>query len=890
MSMHTAKSHPRAPPLKYGSLLHTEPSGGSMSKFQPEQPYLIPLLSGRQRAVFAVLCACWALSVIAFWVWWLRPEHNVDPLRYVANCAILFWTTVIPGYFVLIFARARIPNPARVVPPGLRVAMVVTKAPSEPFSVVRMTLLAMLAQDYPHDTWLADEDPSALSIHWCARHGVFLSTRKDVDAYHNASWPRRTRCKEGNLAYFYDHYGYARYDFVAQLDADHVPADGYLDAMLRPFADARVGYVSAPSICDSNAENSWSARGRLHAEAALHGALQAGYNGGLAPLCIGSHYAVRTAALRDIGGLGPELAEDHSTTLMMNAHGWSGVHALDAIANGEGPRTFADMVTQEYQWSKSLAMLLFRYTPRYFGALPLRLKAQFLFAQLWYPLFSLTMASTICMPVIALLTHQIWADVAYTSYFAYASAVTGSIMLMMVWVKSTGHFRPHDAKVASWEGIIFLFARWPWSLLGIGSAMVDCIRGREFLFRVTPKTAAADVRPPLRVVIPYLLISLWCSVPVAAVGSAGSARGFYVISTLNGLIYLFIALLIVTAHARENGQRGQRISRLRLIFGDGPPLRRGLFGVAALMLIVGMSTRLTEGANALLWRGDTAATAAIATAAMPASPILLGVYDPDHAFSGGDVPVSIEHIFVALANPDAGTLIQNAYAYANSRNRTLMVTVEPWPAVSRSSRTLLQDIRAGGYDQEIDAVCTSMRSLNAAVLVRWAHEMETTTGRYPWATGDSASYIGAYRHFADRCRGAGSQMKFVWSPHGDPNLTAFFPGRAYADYIGLSIFDCPKCGIEPTGGRHSTANILREKYRRVLQYDLPVIVAELGVDGSLEHRRSELIELRRMMSTLPMLKAVVYFDAPDVPGAWPWPHRPDWRISPPLLDLIATEN
>ncbi len=183
-----------------------------------------------------------------------------------------------------------------------------------------------------------------------------------------------------------------------------------------------------------------------------------------------------------------------------------------------------------------------------------------------------------------------------------------------------------------------------------------------------------------------------------------------------------------------------------------------------------------------------------------------------------------------------------------------------------------------------------MRSLNATVLVRWAHEMETTTGCYPWATGDSASYIDAYRHFADRCRSAGSQMKFVWSPHGDPNLGAFFPGRAYADYIGLSIFDCPKCGIEPTGGRHSTANILREKYRRVLQYDLPVIVAELGVDGSLERRRNELIELRHMMSTLPMLKAVVYFDAPDVPGAWPWPHRPDWRISPPLLDLIATEN
>ena len=109
------------------------------------------------------------------------------------------------------------------------------------------------AKTFPHDTWLADEDPAPETIAWCEAHGVLLSTRKGRADYHRASWPRRTRCKEGNLAYFYDHYGYARYDFVAQLDADHVPQPGYLFDMLRPFADPKVGYVSAPSICDRNA-------------------------------------------------------------------------------------------------------------------------------------------------------------------------------------------------------------------------------------------------------------------------------------------------------------------------------------------------------------------------------------------------------------------------------------------------------------------------------------------------------------------------------------------------------------------------------------------------------------------------------------------------------------
>ncbi|MEP6588193.1 MAG: glycosyltransferase family 2 protein [Polaromonas sp.] len=854
----------------------TEP-GRQESAGQAPPAFLVPLLLGRQRAVFAGLCALWLLSLLAFWSWWLRPEHNVDLFRYALNCAVLFWTTVVPGYFVLIFARALISNPAQAVPTGLRVAMVVTKAPSEPFPVVRTTLLAMLSQAYPHDTWLADEDPSAETIDWCSQHGVLLSTRKNVAAYHNASWPRRTRCKEGNLAYFYDHYGYERYDFVAQLDADHVPAQGYLEAMLRPFADPPVGYVSAPSICDSNAASSWSARGRLYAEAALHGALQAGHNGGLAPLCIGSHYAVRTAALRDIGGLGPELAEDHSTTLIMNSKGWRGVHALDAIASGEGPRTFADMVTQEFQWSKSLAMLLLRYTPRYFGALPLRLKAQFLFAQLWYSLFSLTMAATVVMPVVALLTHRVWANVEYLTYLAYASAVTGSILLLMAWVKRTGCFRPCNAKVISWEGIIFLFARWPWSLLGIGSAMADCVRGREFVFRVTPKTAAVDARAPLRVVLPYLLISLFCVVPLLAVSDAGNARGFYVLTVFNGLMYFFVALLIVVAHARENGRP---LSVARLLWGDGPLVLRALFLTTALVLAAGMPMRLQAGMAALLWRSD-------AELASAAEPIRIGVYDPGQTFSEGNEALSIEHIFVTLTDASTAAWIQDRYAHASSRGRQLMVTVEPWPTSSHSSATLLPDIVAGTYDKEIDAACASLRSLNAPVLVRWTHEMETPTGRYPWASTDAQGYIGAYRHFVDRCRGAASQMLFVWSPRGDPDLSAFFPGRNYVDYIGLSVFDCPTCGLAPSGRQHSAALILEEKYRRVLKYKLPVIVAELGVDGTVQRRREELIELHRTMSTLPMLKAVVYFNAPDTAGAWPWPHQPDWRITQPLLDLIT---
>ena len=176
------------------------------------------------------------------------------------------------------------PNPSLPIP-RLRTAIVVTKAPSEPWVMLTETLDGMLRQDYPYpyDVWLADESPSPETLRWCEEHSVKVSCREGVDGYHRPTWPRRTRCKEGNLAYFYDHWGYRDYDVVAQLDADHVPTPGYLREMVRPFGDPTVGYVAAPSVCDKNATECWAARGRLYREAPLHGPQQAGYSGSTRP-------------------------------------------------------------------------------------------------------------------------------------------------------------------------------------------------------------------------------------------------------------------------------------------------------------------------------------------------------------------------------------------------------------------------------------------------------------------------------------------------------------------------------------------------------------------------------------------------------------------------------
>ena len=590
--------------------------------FSPPR-YLTPLLTGTRRWKYRIAAVLWVASAIFFWSWWLQPGHVIGMGRFVASTLCLAWIYFLQAYCLFIFlngARSSAPRPAIG---QWHVAMIVTKTPGEPLSVLKKTLTAMLAQDYPHDTWLADEDPAPETIAWCEENGVRISSRKGVEDYHRATWPRRTRCKEGNLAYFYDRFGYDAYDIVVQLDADHVPQPGYLIEMLRPFADPDVGYVSAPSICDANADESWAARARLDSEATFHGLLQAGYTRLLTPICIGSHYAVRTEALRRIGGLGPDLAEDHSTTLLMAAGGWKGVHAIDAIAYGDGPANVADLATQEFQWSRSLVTILFTYTPRYLKRLPARLKFLFLLGQVWYLTFSAMMVFLYLSPIVALGLDIRFANVSYPAFVGHNSLT----ILVLIWfafqIRRDGFFRPYDGKILSREKILFAYLQWPWAAWGCLMAMRDRITGRFVDFRVTPKGTAATKRLPSKVVGVYLVLAIGALMPVLMIDNVDDAQGFYVLSLVNAAIYSSIVLSIVVRHRRDCG------------FGLRDQWRATTFqlgSVTALMLLLAL---------AMVARGAQSAYAL----SMGLSPIQLA--SPEYPLSGAgmDLTTKIRYKF-----------------------------------------------------------------------------------------------------------------------------------------------------------------------------------------------------------------------------------------------------
>lgn len=542
-----------------------------------------PAVTPLQQRILDLCAVLWWVLLIVFGVWWFQPAHVGTPVGLVFNSVVVWFMLLIPAGFV--FRLRGLRRVRRDLPlPDVRVAMITTRAPSEPFSEVRPTLEAILSQDtaLPYDAWLADEAPTEEILAWCTDHGVRVSTRQGVEAYHRSEWPRRTRCKEGNLAWFYDTHGYSDYDIVAQFDCDHVPSPDYLEAILRPFSDPRVGYVAAPSICDLNRAESWSGRGRLYAEAHIHGPFQLSHNGGLTPTCIGSHYAVRTSALARAGGLGPELAEDFSTSYVIRLTGSDGVFAVDALARGQGPPTFAAMITQEFQWTRSLVVLFLGLVRRTLPVFSPRLRFRFTYALLFSSLVGIMAAAGFFIAPLAVILDQQWMSMNFLVFLGLTFLVTLPLIGMTWVLRRAGLLRPNDIPLVNWESGLFQLVRWPYLVQGALAGVRQVLTNRQVQFRVTPKGDTGLQPISLTVMVPYHLLT----VAMTAVGVWGTLAdrsiGYAGLTLLGALTYGIVSFLVPWLHLREL-PRGVGTRRARWAAVGGPLL------VGVLMLVLSLA-------------------------------------------------------------------------------------------------------------------------------------------------------------------------------------------------------------------------------------------------------------------------------------------------------------
>ncbi len=401
----------------------------------------------------------------------------------------------------------------RPVPPGAdwRVAVVTTFVPEfEPLAMLEETVAALVALEYPHDTWVLDEGDDEQVRELCRRYGAAHFSRKRLQQYQKETGRFEARTKHGNYNAWLFEIGFDRYDLICAFDPDHVPEPDFLSRILGYFDDPAVGYVQAAQVY-YNQPASFIARGAAEETYAYYSSVQeTSYALGY-PVVTGCHNTHRVNALRAVGGFAPHEADDLLITLMYRAAGWRGVYVPERLAVGLTPVDWSGYLSQQRRWARSVLDVKLRLYWRFARRLPKR-EWPVSFAHGLYYVHGLATALTVVFVSIALVVGT-RSPLLSSQGLARFLLVAGALQLCefyrqrfyLDWRREGG---------LHWRAGVLRYAKWPYVLLGL----IEAFRPRRNGYLITPKLPGGTTSG---VAVPHLFVT-------ALIGGAwliGALRG-----------------------------------------------------------------------------------------------------------------------------------------------------------------------------------------------------------------------------------------------------------------------------------------------------------------------------------------------------------------------------
>lgn len=491
-----------------------------------------PRMSPGERRLFVALSAIGLACIAWFLLAWIAAGWGDSPFSFVIGTILMLVVLVNnQGRWMLLAAMKR-PKP-RPAPEGLRVALVTTCVPSvEPFAMIEATLRAMVAVDYPHDTWLLDEgdDPDLRAL--CARLGAHHFSRRGIEAYQSDAGTFRRKSKHGNYNAWLDHVGYARYDFLIAFDPDHMPLRSYARDVLGHFDDPRVGYVQ-PAQAFYNQRASLIACGAAEETYAYFSSVQMAAFALGYPIIVGSHNAHRMAALREVGGFAAHDADDLLLTLKYQSGRWSGVYVPQVLARGLAPVDWQGYLIQQRRWARSVLDIKLRRWDHFADDLPLGTRlVSFLHG------INFLHRAALFISVIAILMYLL---VTAQTMTALSWSLLPPAVALLVALGAQERFRQHfylgpEERGMHWRSALLEFAKWPWFAV----ALIDVVLARAIPYTVTRKTPTG--KPFVRVI--ELNAALACSLVLAwLIGRSHGTPG--PISTALGLIFVVLSVIVI---------------------------------------------------------------------------------------------------------------------------------------------------------------------------------------------------------------------------------------------------------------------------------------------------------------------------------------------------------
>jgi cellulose synthase (UDP-forming) len=477
---------------------------------------------------FALLTCLSSFSLLYFLFYWFSSR---DWFRYPITFSILTLMLLAQAlsnqvrWFLLPFMRR--PRPM-VIQSDWKVAVLTTFVPeAEPPEMLEETVKALIALDYPHDTWVLDEGDDDRIKALCLRLGAQHFSRKTIPQYQTEHGIFQSRSRHGNYNAWLHEIGFDRYEIVCQFDPDHVPDPHFLSAVLGYFEDPRIGYVQAAQTY-YNQEASFIARGAAEETYAHYSSTQmASYAMGY-PVVTGCHSTHRVIALKQVGGFAPHDADDLLITLFYRSRGWQGVYLPHILAAGLTPVDWKGYLIQQLKWARSGLDIKFRLYPQLFRNLPWHTRIMGYLHGLNYIQSGLLILGTLALTAL-MLVKGISLEVISLSSLMKLAVVCAAFQLCEFY-RQRFYLNWRSEFGIHWRAMILHYAKWPYLLLALGQVLL----GHHAPFPMNPKIKSVRSHPMF--LWPHLCVALLISVAAA-------------ISLVNGhsvppLLYLWAAIIV----------------------------------------------------------------------------------------------------------------------------------------------------------------------------------------------------------------------------------------------------------------------------------------------------------------------------------------------------------
>lgn len=295
------------------------------------------------------------------------------------------WLTVLLDVIVLPHHREHREFDKRIDHSRFMVDVFITAA-GEPLALLRATILAVQAMEYPHRTIVLDDGESPELQRLAEKLGADYLSR-----------PTREYAKAGNVNFGLE---YSQAEYFAIFDADQVPKSDFLVRLLPYFDDQRIAMVQSPQYFVNT--DKFIAHGTAQAQEVFYRYVCPAKNISNSAFCVGTNVIFRRSAIDGIGGLARSHSEDIWTSYLLHTKGWHTIFVNEVLVEGQAPSTVISYFKQQRRWARGGLDMLFNHNPLRSKSLSLDQALQYFVSNAFF-LVGLSIIIYISFPILYLL-------------------------------------------------------------------------------------------------------------------------------------------------------------------------------------------------------------------------------------------------------------------------------------------------------------------------------------------------------------------------------------------------------------------------------------------------------------------------------------------------------